>query len=125
MDDNKDEIRKIRVELQWLSWGLVKVPLIALGLFLVYSLVTRPGGEVGEYALSGPVDSLELECTDSEDGRLAIDVVHRTVFLDKVPSYEKLSAKQKWQYWDADQSGEATEKEIEAGILRLKGQPDE
>ena len=44
MDDKKDEIRKIRVELQWLSWGLVKVPLIALGLFLVYSLVSRPGG---------------------------------------------------------------------------------
>ena len=64
-------------------------------------------------------------CTETEDGRLAIEVGQRTVFLDKVSFYEKLSAKQKWQFWDADQSGEATEKEIEAGILRLKGQPDE
>ena len=125
MDDNKDEIRKIRVELQWLSWGLVKVPLIALGLFLVYSLVSRPGGEGGEIGPTGPADSLVRVCTETEDGRLAIEVGQRTVFLDKVPFYEKLSAEQKWQFWDADQSGEATEKEIEAGILRLKEQPDE
>jgi len=64
-------------------------------------------------------------CTETEDGRLAIEVGQRTVFLDKVPFYENLSAEQKWQFWDTDQSGEATEKEIEAGILRLKEQPDE
>ena len=125
MDDKKDEIRKIRVELQWLAWGLVKVPLIALGLFLVYSLVSRPGGEGGENGPTGPADSLERVCTETEDGRLAIEVGQRTVFLDKVPFYENLSAEQKWKFWDADQSGEATEKEIEAGILRLKEQPDE
>ena len=48
MDDNNSEIRKIRIELQWISWGLVKVPLIALGLFAIYSLLNRSGGDVEE-----------------------------------------------------------------------------
>ena len=59
MDDNNSEIRKIRIELQWLSWGLVKVPLIALGLFAIYSLLNRSGGDVEE-ANSGAVSYTHL-----------------------------------------------------------------
>lgn len=119
MDDNNSEIRKIRIELQWISWGLVKVPLIALGLFAIYSLLNRSGGDVEE-ANSGVQNSLERVCKKTADGRLAIEVGNRTLFLDNVPIYEQLSAEEKWQFWDADESGVASEEEIEAGILKLQ-----
>jgi hypothetical protein len=49
-------------------------------------------------------------------------VGNRTLFLDNVPIYEQLSAEGKWQFWDADESGVASEEEIEAGILKLQSQ---
>ena len=121
MDDNNSEIRKIRIELQWLSWGLVKVPLIAFGLFAIYSLFNRSGGDVEE-ANSGVQNSLERVCKTTSDGRLAVEVGNRTLFLDNVPIYEQLNAEEKWQFWDADESGVASEEEIEAGILKLQSQ---
>ena len=85
MDGKNSEIRKIRIELQWLSWGLVKVPLIALGLFAIYSLLNRSGGDVEE-ANSGVQNSLERVCKTTADGRLAVEVGNRTLFLSH-PQY--------------------------------------
>ena len=121
MDEKNSEIRKIRTELQWLSWGLVKVPLIALGLFAIYSLFNRSGGDFEE-SNPGVQNSLERVCKTTSDGRLAVEVGNRTLFLDNVPIYEQLSAEEKWQFWDADESGVASEEEIEAGILKLQSQ---
>ena len=65
-------------------------------------------------------NSLERVCKTTADGRLAVEVGNRTLFLDNVPIYEQLSAEEKWQFWDADESGVASEEEIEAGILKLQ-----
>ena len=65
---------------------------------------------------------MERVCKTTADGRLAVEVGNRTLFLDNVPIYEQLSAEKKWQFWDADESGVASEEEIEAGILKLQSQ---
>ena len=119
MSKNSEELKKIRTELQWLSWGLVKIPLIAIAIASVIYLITLSFGEDEEPDETGPATSLERVCNETEDGRLAIEVGERTLFLDNVPAYQKLSAREKWEFWDKDSDGFANEEEIESGISKL------
>jgi hypothetical protein len=116
---NSEELKKIRTELQWLSWGLVKIPLIAIAIASVIYLITLSVGKDEEPDETGPATSLERVCNETEDGRLAIEVGERTLFLDNVPAYQKLSAREKWEFWDEDSDGFASEEEIESGISKL------
>ena len=75
MSKNSEELKKIRTELQWLSWGLVKIPLIAIAIASVVYLITLSVGEDEEPDQTGPATSLERVCNETEDGRLAIEVV--------------------------------------------------
>ena len=119
MSKNSEELKKIRTELQWLSWGLVKLPLIAIAIASVIYLITLSFGEDEEPDQTGPATSLERVCNETEDGRLAIEVGERTLFLDNVPAYQELSASEKWKFWDEDSDGFASEEEIESGISKL------
>ena len=116
---NSDELKKIRGELQWLSWGLVKIPLMLLAGFLVFQLINLTTAKPGENTATGLVSSLEELCA-TVDGRLAINVGNRTLYIDATPSYEELSTTEKWRFWDQNGDGIATEDEIESGIMLLE-----
>ena len=126
MDVSKksDELKKIRVELQWLSWGLVKIPLVFLAGFLVVQLISLLTTKPEETSGTSPASSLEEVCTII-DGRLAVNVGSRTRYIDLSLSYEKLTDTEKWRFWDQDGDGIATEEEIEAGIIRLEKSNEE
>ena len=58
--------------------------MIALGLVSIYSLLNRSGGDVEEVN-SEVQNSLERVCKTTADGRLAVEVGQRTVFLGNAP----------------------------------------
>ena len=124
MSDKDDELKKIRIELQWLSWGLIKIPLVILAGFLVFRLIglltTKPEGT----SVTGPASNLETVCT-LVDGRLAVNVGSRTLYIESSSFYEELSETEKWRFWDRDGDGIATEEEIESGIIRLEKSNEE
>jgi len=120
VSEESEELKKIRTELQWLSWGLIKIPLAGLAIFLVIQLFNGSSGPSEEPASSGPATALDKVCKETDDGRLAVEVNQRTVYIDCPAAYQKLSAEEKWGFWDADGDGTATIKEIEEGISQLQ-----
>ena len=119
MSDKDDELKKIRIELQWLSWGLIKIPLVILAGFLVVQLISLLTIKPEETSDTNPASNLKAVCT-IVDGRLAVNVGSRTLYIDSSSSYEELSETEKWRFWDQDGDGIATEEEIESGIIRLE-----
>ena len=124
MSDKDDELKKIRIELQWLSWGLIKIPLMILAGFLVFRLIGILTTKPEESSIISPASNLEAVCTPV-DGRLAINVGSRTLYIESSSFYEDLSKNEKWRFWDRDGDGIATEKEIESGIIQLEKSNEE
>ncbi len=124
MSDKDDELKKIRIELQWLSWGLIKIPLVILAGFLVFRLIGLLTTKPEETSATGPASNLEAVCT-LVDGRLAVNVGSRTLYIESSSFYEELSETEKWRLWDRDGDGIATEEEIESGIIRLEKSNEE
>ena len=124
MSDKDDELKKIRVELQWLSWGLIKIPLVILAGFLVFRLIGLLTTKPVETSVTGPASNLEAVCT-LVDERLAVNVGSRTLYIESSSFYEELSETEKWRFWDRDGDGIATEEEIESGIIRLEKSNEE
>ena len=124
MSDKDDELKKIRIELQWLSWGLIKIPLVILAGFLVFRLIGLLTTKTEETSVTGPASNLETVCT-LVDGRLAVNVGSRTLYIESSSFYEELSETEKWRFWDRDGDGIATEEEIESGIIRLEKSNEE
>ncbi len=120
MSEEAKELKKIRTELQWLSWGLIKIPLVGLALYLITQLFSSSSGPANEPAHGGPATSLDEVCKETNDGRLAVEVGQRTLYIDSPAAYQKLSAEEKWKLWDADDDGTATVEEIEEGISQLQ-----
>ena len=124
VSDKDNELKKIRIELQWLSWGLVKIPVVILVGFLGVQLISLLTSKPEEASGKSPASRLEAVCT-IVDGRLAVDVGSRTLYIDPSSSYEELSETEKWRFWDQDGDGIATEEEIESGIMRLEKSNEE
>ena len=124
MNDKDDELKKIRIELQWLSWGLIKIPVVILAGFLVFRLIGLLTTKPEETSVKGPASNLEAVCT-LVDGRLAVNVGSRTLYIESSSFYEELSETEKWRFWDRDGDGIATEEEIESGIIRLETSNEE
>jgi hypothetical protein len=120
VSEETEELKKIRAELQWLTWGLVKIPLIGLVIFLVFQVLTGGSGAPEEPIPVGPATSLDKVCRETNDGRLAVEVGQRTLYIDTPASYQKLSPEEKWKLWDNNGDGTATTEEIEAGISELQ-----
>ncbi len=125
MSEEAEELKKIRVELQWLTWGLVRIPLIGLVIFLVFQALSGGSGAPGEPLPSSPATSLDKVCRETNDGRLAVEVGQRTLYIDNPASYRKLSPEEKWKLWDINGDGTATTEEIEAGISKLQASENE
>jgi hypothetical protein len=64
-------------------------------------------------------------CRETNDGRLAVEVGQRTLYIDNPTSYRKLSPEEKWKLWDINGDGTATTEEIEAGISKLQASENE
>jgi len=120
MSEETEELRKIRTELQWLSWGLIKIPLVGLAIYLITQLFSSSSGPANEPAPAGPATSLDQVCKETNDGRLAVEVGRRTLYIDTPAAYQELGAEEKWKIWDADGDGTATVEEIEAGLKQLQ-----
>ena len=125
MSEEAEELKKIRGELQWLTWGLVRIPLIGLVIFLVFQALSGGSGAPGEPLPSSPATSLDKVCRETNDGRLAVEVGQRTLYIDNPASYRKLSPEEKWKLWDINGDGTATTEEIEAGISKLQASENE
>jgi len=125
VSEEAEELKKIRVELQWLTWGLVRIPLIGLVIFLVFQALSGGSGAPGEPLPSSPATSLDKVCRETNDGRLAVEVGQRTLYIDNPASYRKLSPEEKWKLWDINGDGTATTEEIEAGISKLQASENE
>ncbi len=125
MSEETEELKKIRAELQWLTWGLVKIPLIGLVIFLVFQVLTGGSGAPEGPIPAGPATSLDKVCRETNDGRLAVEVGQRTLYIDTPASYQKLSPEEKWKLWDNNGDGTATTEEIEAGISELQASENE
>lgn len=125
MSEEAEELKKIRVELQWLTWGLVRIPLIGLVIFLVFQALSGGSGAPEEPLPSSPATSLDKVCRETNDGRLAVEVGQRTLYIDNPASYRKLSPEEKWKLWDINGDGTATTEEIEAGISKLQASENE
>ena len=125
MSEEAEELKKIRVELQRLTWGLVRIPLIGLVIFLVFQALSGGSGAPEEPLPSSPATSLDKVCRETNDGRLAVEVGQRTLYIDNPASYRKLSPEEKWKLWDINGDGTATTEEIEAGISKLQASENE
>ena len=125
MSEEAEELKKIRGELQWLTWGLVRIPLIGLVIFLVFQALSGGSGAPEEPLPSSPATSLDKVCRETNDGRLAVEVGQRTLYIDNPASYRKLSPEEKWKLWDINGDGTATTEEIEAGISKLQASENE
>jgi hypothetical protein len=125
VSEEAEELKKIRVELQWLTWGLVRIPLIGLVIFLVFQALSGGSGAPEEPLPSSPATSLDKVCRETNDGRLAVEVGQRTLYIDNPASYRKLSPEEKWKLWDINGDGTATTEEIEAGISKLQASENE
>ena len=125
MSEETEELKKIRVELQWLTWGLVRIPLIGLVIFLVFQALSGGSGAPEEPLPTSPATSLDKVCRETNDGRLAVEVGQRTLYIDNPASYRKLSPEEKWKLWDINGDGTATTEEIEAGISKLQASENE
>ena len=125
MSEETEELKKIRVELQWLTWGLVRIPFIGLVIFLVFQALSGGSGAPEEPLPTSPATSLDKVCRETNDGRLAVEVGQRTLYIDNPASYRKLSPEEKWKLWDINGDGTATTEEIEAGISKLQASENE
>ena len=125
MSEETEELKKIRVELQWLTWGLVRIPFIGLVIFLVFQALSGGSGAPEEPLPTSPATSLDKVCRETNDGRLAVEVGQRTLYIDNPTSYRKLSPEEKWKLWDINGDGTATTEEIEAGISKLQASENE
>jgi len=125
VSEEAEELKKIRGELQWLTWGLVRIPLIGLVIFLVFQALSGGSGAPEEPLPSSPATSLDKVCRETNDGRLAVEVGQRTLYIDNPASYRKLSPEEKWKLWDINGDGTATTEEIEAGISKLQASENE
>jgi len=120
VSEESEELKKIRTELQWLSWGLIKIPVAGFIIYLITQLFSSSSGPTSGPAPSTPATSLDKVCTETDDGRLAVEVGQRTLYIDNPAAYQKLSAGDKWKLWDGDGDGTATVEEIEKAISQLQ-----